>query len=144
MKCKDIMSKTIKWASPECTIKEAVEIMQKQNCGAVPVVDEGHHVRGIVTDRDIALFSILNDKDPHTTKLKEFMHKDVITCMEEEELDHLITRMKEYQVRRIPIVDRENHLVGMISLGDIAVKLPEEEHKTYEALEKISEPVQSF
>ena len=110
----------------------------------MPVVDEDMHIKGIVTDRDITLFSVLQGKDPNTTRLKEFMSKDVITCLDEEDFHDLLTRMKEYQVRRIPIVNSENQLVGMVSLGDVAVKVPQEEHETYEALEKISEPVHSY
>jgi len=144
MKCKDVMSKNIKWCTPDCTIKDAVEIMKEENCGVVPVVDQDMHVKGIVTDRDITLFTVLQHKDPETTKLGEFMSKDVITCLDEEDFDDLVTRMKEYQVRRIPIVNKENKLVGMVSLGDVAVKAPQEEHEVYEALERISEPVHSY
>ena len=144
MKCKDVMSKNIKWATSDCTIQDAVEIMQEQNCGVVPVVDENQRIQGIVTDRDIVLFTVLQHKNPETTKLGEFMTKDVITCLDEEDLNDLITRMREYQIRRIPIVDQENKLIGMVSLGDIAVKVPQEEHEIYEALERISEPVHSY
>ncbi|OGI01956.1 MAG: hypothetical protein A2Y25_03020 [Candidatus Melainabacteria bacterium GWF2_37_15] len=118
--------------------------MKEENCGVVPVVDQDMHVKGIVTDRDITLFTVLQHKDPETTKLGEFMSKDVITCLDEEDFDDLVTRMKEYQVRRIPIVNKENKLVGMVSLGDVAVKAPQEEHEVYEALERISEPVHSY
>lgn len=144
MKCKDVMSKNIKWATSDCTVEDAVKIMQEENCGVVPVVDENQRVQGIVTDRDIALFTVLQHKKPETTKLSEFMTKDVITCLDNEDLNDLITRMREYQIRRIPIVDQENKLVGMVSLGDVAVKVPQEEHEIYEALERISEPVHSY
>lgn len=143
MKCKDLMSKKIKWCTQDCTIQDAVHIMQEENCGVVPIVDENQKLKGIVTDRDITLFTVLQHKDPDSTKLEEFMTKDVISCLDDEDINDLITRMKEYQIRRIPIVDSENKLVGMVSLGDIAVKLPQEEHEVYEAFEKISEPVHS-
>ncbi len=144
MKCKEVMSKNIKWAHPDNTIEDAVRIMEEQNCGAVPVTDKNLHILGIVTDRDIALFTVLQHKNPEKTKLGEFMTRDVITCLESEELEDLITRMREYQIRRIPIVDSKNRLIGMISLGDIAVKVPQEEHEIYEALERISEPVHTM
>ncbi len=141
MKCKELMSHGTKWAYPESTVKEAVKIMQEQNCGVVPVVDKEKHLKGILTDRDITLFVVLQDKNPETTKLHEFMNKDVITCHEDEDIDFLVGKMKKYKVRRVPIVDKNNKLTGMVSIGDIAVKVPGEEHKTFEALEKISEPV---
>ena len=141
MKCQQLMSHVTKWAYPESTVKQAVQLMKEQNCGAIPIVDKEMRLKGIVTDRDITLFVILQGKDPETTKLQEFMNKDVITCSETDELDEAISRMKQYKIRRIPIVDSQNKLKGMISLGDIAVKAPQEEHKAFEALEKISEPV---
>ncbi len=144
MKCKDVMSKNIKWLHPEHTIEDAVEIMKEQNCGVVPVVNEDMELEGIVTDRDIALFTVLQHRQPETTKLGEFMTKDIISCLDEEDLEDLIKRMREYQVRRIPIVDEENKLIGMVSLGDIAVKVPQEEHEVFEALERISEPVHTY
>jgi len=141
MKCKEIMSHKTTWCKPESTVKQAVELMQKQNCGVIPVADEEGYLQGILTDRDVALFVVSRNKNPEITQLKEFMNKDVITCYDDEELDELISKMKEYKVRRIPIVDRENKLQGMVSLGDVAVKAPQEEHKAFEALEKISQPV---
>ena len=141
MKCKDIMTKDIKWCVPECSVKKAVQIMEVQNCGVLPVIDEEMHVQAIVTDRDITLFLGLQDKSPEKVQLKEFMHKDVITCQEEQDLDELISKMKQYKIRRIPIVDSENRLKGIISLGDIAIKAPSEEHKIYEVLEKVSKSI---
>ena len=141
MKCKEIMSHKTRWCTPECTVKEAVQLMQEHNCGAIPVVDEDMFVQGMVTDRDITLFVILQGKSPETTKLGEFMSRDVITCYEDETLDELVSKMKKYKIRRIPIINSENKLEGMISLGDVAVKAPTEGYETYETLEKISEPV---
>jgi len=144
MKCKDVMSKNVKWLHPDNTIEDAVNIMQEQNCGAVPVVNGDMRIEGIVTDRDITLFTVLQHKDPESTRLGEFMTKDIITCLADEDLENLVKRMREYQVRRIPIVDSNNKLIGMVSLGDLAVKVPQEEHEVFEALERISEPVHSY
>ena len=141
MKCKELMAKETRWCNPDCNVKHAVQLMKEQNCGAIPIVDEEMRLKGIVTDRDITLFVILQGKDPGETKLKDFMSKDVITCYDDDNLDTVISKMKQYQIRRIPIINRENKLQGMISLGDIAVKAPEEEQKTFEAFEKISESV---
>lgn len=138
MKCKDIMTKDIKACTPDCTIKEAVLLMKQINSGVIPVVNEDNVLKGIVTDRDVVLYSVLNDKDPDTTFIGEFMTKSIITAEAEEELDDTIHKMSENQVRRVPIVDENNKLVGLISLGDIAVR-SKEEHETFEALEHISE-----
>jgi len=139
MKCNEIMTKEIKACHPESTIKEAVQLMKQLNCGVMPVVDRNNVLQGIITDRDIVFYTVLNDKEPETTYLSEFMTKKVITCHANDNLDTAIHKMSKNQIRRIPIIDDENKLVGLITLGDIAVK-SHEEHETFEALEHISEP----
>ncbi len=139
MKCKDIMSERIKFCHENSTIKEAVNIMNNFNCGVVPVVDENNKISGLVTDRDIALYSVLQEENAETTELKDFMTRDIITCDLDDDIDQAIEKMKRYKVRRLPVVNPENEIVGLLSLGDIAVKSGEE-HETFEALEYISEP----
>lgn len=139
MKCSDIMTRDIKACHHKSTVKEAVQLMKKLNCGVMPVVDRNNILKGIVTDRDIVLYTVLNNKEPDKTFLEEFMTTDLLTCNENEDIDNAIHKMSKYQVRRIPIVDKDNKLVGLISIGDVAVKT-KEEHETFEALEHISEP----
>jgi CBS domain-containing protein len=140
MQCSKIMTKNIKALHPESTAKEAILLMKELNCGVIPVVDRNNTLKGIVTDRDIALYIVLNDRDPEDTTLNEFMSTKLITCHPDNDVDIAIHKMSRYQVRRIPVVDDEFKLVGLISLGDVAVKV-REEHETYNALEHISEPV---
>lgn len=138
MKCSDIMTKDIQACHPDSTVKDAVQMMKKLNCGVIPVVDENNVLQGIVTDRDAVFYTVLNDKEPDGTLLSEFMTKKLITCHSDEDLDNAIHKMSKYQIRRIPIVDDDFRLLGLISLGDIAVR-SKEEHETFEALEHISE-----
>jgi len=138
MKSKDIMTKDIKSCTPDCTIKEAVNIMKKLNCGVIPVVNKENILQGILTDRDIVMYSVLNDKDPETTLLEEFMITNVVTVQEEDDLDDVVRKMSDNQVRRIPVVDSYYRLQGLISLGDVAVR-SKDEHESFEALEHISE-----
>ena len=140
MKCSDIMTRDIKPCYPESTIKDAVHLMKHLNCGVMPVVDRNNTLKGIVTDRDIAMFTILNEKNPDDTLLSEFMTTELVICHENEDIDNAIHKMSKYKVRRIPVVDKDYKLVGLISLGDIAVRA-HEEHETFEALEHISEPI---
>ncbi|MDD3013844.1 MAG: CBS domain-containing protein [Candidatus Gastranaerophilales bacterium] len=142
MKCRDIMTKYIKMCHSGCTIKDAVQIMQDLNCGAVPVINDNLEPVGMVTDRDIALYTVLNNKKPDQNQLEEFMSKPVITCFENEDIDIAIQKMKEKKIRRIPIVNEKNKLVGIISLGDIAV-VTQEQTEACEALHDISTPVSS-
>ena len=138
MKCSEIMTRDIKVCYPESTIKDAVALMKELNCGVMPVADRNNTLKGIVTDRDIALYTVLNDKDPDKTVLSEFMTTDLVTCHEEEDIDNAVHKMSKYRVRRIPVVDKDYRIVGLITLGDIAVRTYEE-HETFEAFEKISE-----
>ena len=142
MKCRDIMTKYVRMCKPECSVKDAAQIMKEVNAGVVPVVNENDEILGILTDRDITLYTVAESKDPETTKVQEFMTKSVITAHPDDDLDDAIKKMEEYKIRRIPIVDNNNKVVGIISLGDVAV-LSNEEHEIFEALETISEPVSS-
>lgn len=140
MKCKDIMTKSVKMCSAMCTAKEAAQIMKKFNTGAVPIVDAHDKALGIITDRDITIHTAAEGKDPSNVKIMDFMSKHLVTMHEEDLIDDAIKKMKENKVRRLPIVDDEDKLVGILSLGDIAV-LSNAEHKTFEAFEQISEPI---
>lgn len=142
MKCRDVMTKYIKMCHSNCTIKDAVQIMQDLNCGAVPVVNDKLEPVGMVTDRDIALYVILKNKNPAESKLEEFMSKPVISCFENDDIDVAIQMMREKKIRRIPVVDEKNKLVGIISLGDVAV-VTHELGEACEALQDISTPVSS-
>lgn len=140
MKCKDIMTKSVKMCGATCSAKEAAQIMKKVNSGAVPIVDAHDKVLGIITDRDITIHTVAEGKDPSKVKIMDFMSKHVVTMHEDDNIDDAIRKMKENRIRRLPIVDDEDRLVGIISLGDIAV-LSHEEHETFEAFEHISEPI---
>lgn len=142
MKCNKIMSKEIKTCKGYSTAKKALRMMYDLNCGVIPVVDENEKLIGVVTDRDIAMYTGQRDVRPAEIHLDEFMTKPVITCHENDDIDVAIEKMKEYKVRRIPIIDTDHKVQGLISIGDVAV-LAHEEHETFEALEEISAPVSS-
>lgn len=123
-----------------CTAKEAAQIMKKMNTGAVPIVDAHDKVLGIITDRDITLHTVAEGKDPSKMKIMDFMSKHIVTMNEEDLVDDAIRKMKDNKVRRLPIVNDEDKLVGILSLGDIAV-LSNKGQGTLDALEQISEPI---
>jgi CBS domain-containing protein len=139
MKAQDLMTRYIKMCSIECTIRDTVQIMKDLNCGAVPIVNKNHEVQGIITDRDIAINTILNNKNPDQTKVSELMSKPVITVNVDDNLETVANKMKQNKIRRIPVVDNNNKLVGIISLGDLATNL-EEEQEACDILEKVSTP----
>lgn len=135
MLVKDAMSREVKTVAPETTIKEAARIMADADIGALPVA-AGDRLAGMVTDRDIAVRAVAIGKGPETT-VGEVMTHDVLYCHEDEDIGHIAQNLAENQVRRLPVVDVDKRLVGIISLADIADARAEE---AGEALEGITRP----
>ncbi|HWL81012.1 MAG TPA: CBS domain-containing protein [Roseomonas sp.] len=113
------MTRTVRLARPDDTLQQAARSMAECNAGALPVTD-GRRLLGMVTDRDIVLRAVAEGKGPDT-RLREVMTPEVKYCFEDEDLDHVARNMGEQQLRRLPVLNREKHLVGILSLGDIAM-----------------------
>lgn len=135
MLVQDAMSRDVRTVTPETTIKEAARIMADADVGALPVA-AGDRLAGMVTDRDIAIRGVAIGKGPDCT-VGEVMTHDVLYCHEDEDLGHISQNMAENQVRRLPVVDVDKRLVGIISLADIADARADE---AGEALEGITRP----
>jgi CBS domain-containing protein len=135
MLVREAMSRVVSTVGPETTIKEAARLMADADVGALPVA-AGDRLAGMVTDRDIAIRAVAIGKGPETT-VGEVMTHDVLYCHEDEDLGHISENMAENQVRRLPVVDVDKRLVGIISLADIAdARAPE----AGQALEGITRP----
>lgn len=132
---RDAMSRDVQTVGPETTIKEAARLMADADVGALPVA-AGDRLAGIVTDRDIAIRAIAIGKGPETT-VGEVMTSDVLYCHEDEDIGHVSRNMGEQQVRRLPVVDVEKRLVGIVSLADVATL---SENNAGEALQDITQP----
>lgn len=138
MKVRDVMSPDVETARPNQSVKEIAERMQKQGIGYVPICDRGRLV-GIITDRDIVCRIVAEGRDAAATTLREIMTKGVAYCFDDDDLMIGIQLMEQNRIRRIPVVDRRAHLVGILSLTDIARQAP---HRlTAEALEAISREI---
>jgi CBS domain-containing protein len=135
MLVQDAMSRDVRTVSPETTIKEAARIMADADVGALPVA-AGDRLAGMVTDRDIAVRGVAIGKGPDCT-VGEVMTHDVLYCHEDEDLGLIAQNLAENQVRRLPVVDVDKRLVGIISLADIADARADE---AGEALEGITRP----
>jgi CBS domain-containing protein len=125
---------------PSDSLEEVASIMQSEDVGPVPIVKdlEERRLVGIVTDRDIVLRAVASGLDPRKTKAEEVMTRELVTCSAEDDVDSALELMARYQVRRLPIVDGGQQLVGIISQADIA-RLGEDE-KLGEVVEEISRP----
>ena len=122
MDIKSIMNRDIKLVSGKTTVKEAAEKMEKSGVGFLPV-GENDVVEGTLTDRDIVLNAIAKGKDPAQTQIHDIMHPTVRACHEDKDVEEVARMMNEERVRRMPIIDGENRLVGVVSIGDMAQHL---------------------
>jgi len=134
MKIRDAMTRDAKLTSPDDTIRHAAQMMKECDCGVLPVAD-GDRLIGMITDRDIAVRGIAEDKGPDT-QVRELMTAEVMYCFEDEETQHICQNMADIQVRRLPVMNREKRLVGIVSLSDLVRK----EANTAKALRGIARP----
>jgi CBS domain-containing protein len=119
MRVSEAMTREVRVASPGQSIRDVAKIMAEIDAGSMPVGDNDRLV-GMITDRDIAIRAVALGKGPETP-VREVMSSDqVLYCYEDEELDHVAKNMSQQQVRRLPVVNREKRLVGIVSLGDLA------------------------
>jgi CBS domain-containing protein len=130
------MSRNVKVASPRNTICDAARVMAEIDAGALPVGDQDRLV-GMITDRDIAVRAVAQGKGPDTP-VSDVMSQEVKYCFEDEDLERVARNMADIQVRRLPVVDRDKRLVGIIALGDIATR--EDARTSGKAIKGVSEP----
>jgi CBS domain-containing protein len=137
MKVKDAMTKDVELASPSHTIRQAATMMAKLDCGALPVANKESLV-GMITDRDIAIRAVAAGKGPDTL-VKDIMSAEVLYCFEDQTLEEVADNLGDQKVRRLPVMDREKRLVGILSLGDMARKSNGDD-PAGDALKAISQP----
>jgi CBS domain-containing protein len=136
MKIKDVMTTDVVVAAPDQTIADAARMMARSDAGALPVGQDDRLV-GMITDRDIALRAVAKDLPPETP-VRECMSKEVLYCFQDEDVEHVAENMGEQKVRRLPVLDREKRLVGIVSIGDLA--LNSKPKTSGQAIAAISQP----
>ena len=119
MKVSEIMTRGVEVASPDDTLQKAAGRMAELDAGVLPV-GENDRLVGMLTDRDIAVRAVAQGKGPDT-KVREAMTPEVRYCFEDEDLDDVVRNMGEQKVRRLPVMSRDKRLVGIVSLGDVAL-----------------------
>jgi CBS domain-containing protein len=133
-----VMTSGVEVIPPEAILREAAEKMRRLNVGSLPVCD-GERLIGMLTDRDITIRAVAEGCDPKTTTVREAMTPDIAYCFEDQEVQEAARIMEECQIRRLPILSRDKRLVGMVSLGDLAVSSGNQA-LAGEILEQVSEP----
>lgn len=119
MKIKDIMSKKVTVVSPETLLHDVAKQMQKHDCGSILVAKDDRLV-GIITDRDLALRCVAKSHDLAKIKAEQVMTKKILYCHDDDEMEDVALNMTKNKVRRLPVLDKNKRLVGIISLGDMA------------------------
>lgn len=140
-KCSEIMTTNPVCCLPRDTVERAAQIMKTEDVGPVPVVESqaSKKLVGIITDRDLVLNVLAEGRTAQHTRVEEVMTRDMVTCREQDNVDKAIQAMAEYQIRRIPIVNANREIVGIIAQADVATRV-EEPDKTAKVVEEISKP----
>ena len=120
MKVKDCMCENVWCVKPETKINEIAKLMMENHVGCIPVCDNNNCICGILTDRDILLRTVACNKDANSTTASDIMTTNVCTCKQDDEMSNAETKMANNQIRRLPVCDENNHVIGIITLGDLA------------------------
>lgn len=139
-KCNEVMTKNPVCCLPEDLVSKAAELMKSEQVGSIPVIENEQTKKlvGIVTDRDLALRVVAAGIDAKSTKVEAVMTREIVTCHVDDDLQKALDAMAEHQLRRIPVVDNNKKILGIIAQADVAtrVDLPE---KTAEMVKEISQ-----
>ena len=138
MKISEIMTPRFEMISSTDTLTDAARTMKEFNVGFLPV-QEGSSLIGVITDRDIVIRALAEKHDPDSTQVKDIISSDVVYCFEDDTIEDAVKLMEDNKVRRLVVCRSDRTPVGIVSLGDIAVKAGQE-CLSGEALEQISEP----
>lgn len=138
MKLKDIMTEKVEVVAPDTSLYEAARKMRDLDVGVLPVCD-GERLVGMLTDRDLTVRAVAEGRDPKTAPVRESMTPEIVYCFEDQEAAEAERIMAEKQIRRLPVLNRDKRLVGIVSLGDLATKT-DEARAVGKTLEKVSEP----
>ena len=136
MKVSEVMTRDVETVRADQTAQEAANFMLRADAGSIPVTD-GDRLIGMITDRDIAVRGIAKGNGPDTP-VRELMSDDLIVARVDDDIEEVATKMSKAQVRRLPVIDSEEKLCGIVSLGDLARETDDE--CAHEALEGVSKP----
>ena len=120
MKVREVMTSDVRLCGPERTLREAARMMCDEDIGALPI-GENDRLVGMLTDRDIAVRAVAEGKGPDTP-IRDVMSAEVLYCFEDDDLDQAAQNMGDVKVRRLPVLNRDKRLVGIVSLGDVACR----------------------
>jgi CBS domain-containing protein len=135
MKVSEIMTRDVRVASPDDNLQRAAQLMEKEDFGALPVGEKDRLV-GMLSDRDITIRAVARGLAPERCKVRDVMTTEIKYVYDDESVDDVARNMSELQVRRLPVLNRDKRLVGIVSLGDLALSEP---RPAGDALQSISQ-----
>jgi len=138
MNVESVMTRDVAVVNPSDSVRAAAAVLKRLNIGSAPVCN-GRSLVGRITDRDIAVRAVADGRDPIDTPVEQVMTRDVIYCFADQDVQEVADAMATSQVRRMPILNRQHELVGIVSLGDLAVDVADDE-MSGEVLEEVSQP----
>lgn len=118
MKVSEVMTREVKIADPSRSIQDAAKLMEKNDCGSLPV-GEGDRLVGMITDRDIVIRAVAAGLAP-STPIREVMSRELKYCFEDDEIEDVAENMADIRMRRLPVLNSKKRIVGIVSLGDLA------------------------
>ncbi len=139
MKINEVMSTDCKTCAPGDSLAAAAQMMAREDFGSLPIAENDRLV-GMITDRDIVIRGVADGRDATQTKIGELMSDRMYYCYDDQDIEEVAANMGELQVRRLPVVNRDKQLVGIVSLGDLAKEGPRA-NTAGDALADISQPV---
>ena len=122
MKVREVMTKQATFCHPDTSLSQAAELMWKRKCGFLPVMGEGGNVIGVITDRDIGIALGARNRRPSEVFVKDVVSARLFTCTADDSVACALTTMRIEGLRRLPVVDREGALVGVLSIDDLVLK----------------------
>lgn len=139
MKVHEIMTRNARCISPEATVGHAATQMRDLDVGSLPVCGEHGKLVGMITDRDIVIRSVAEGANPNSRLVQSVMSPDIVYCFAEDDVEEAAETMEAEQIRRLVVLDENKRLVGILSLGDLAVRCHDDK-LSGGTLEQISEP----
>jgi len=140
MDMREVMTRNVEVVNTTASLQDAAIKMKNLDVGLIPVCD-GDRLKGILTDRDITIRATAHGRNPKNTKVTEVMSTDIAYCLEDQEVEEAVSLMEARQIRRMPILNQDKRLVGIVSLADIAIHVGDRD-LSGETLEEISAPAE--
>ena len=141
MRVNEVMTRGAECVGPDTTLQEAARKMKDMDVGPLPVCDNDR-LAGMLTDRDIVVRAVAEGRDPRTARVRDAMTEGISYCYEDDDVADAARLMREKQVRRLVVLNRDKRLVGIVSLGDLAVETSDE-RLAGKTLERVSQPAAS-